>query len=173
MRAWHRHGEAVQVRVQRLISSGVTINRDYDRLVRFTILCFHVSILIRFLHTFSRVPSVSYYIVKSETSKDDCSPCPILCYLGKCCPLTTPWEFPTKVNHVRNALCQVLKLGYEQPSGCEFSSAFYYSQVGGLGLHVVYITHYVITITKHFRNNRNRKAIIEIELNRKEYLKSN
>ena len=107
------------------------------------------------------------------TIKDDCSSCPILCYLEKCCPLTTPWEFPTKANHVRNALYQVLKLGYEQPSGRESSCAFYYSQVGGLGLHVVYITHYVITITKHFRNNRNRKAIIEIELNRKEYLNSN
>ena len=44
-----------------------SINRDYDRSVRFTILCFHVSILVRFLHTFSRVPLVSYYIVKSES----------------------------------------------------------------------------------------------------------
>ena len=43
-----------------LKSGGVTINRDYDRSVRFTILCFHVSILVRLLHTFSRVPLVSY-----------------------------------------------------------------------------------------------------------------
>ena len=37
-----------------------SINRNYDRSVRFTILCFYVS-------TFSRVPSLSYYIVKSES----------------------------------------------------------------------------------------------------------
>ena len=47
--------------------SGVTINRDYDHSVRFTILCFHVLILVWCLHTFSRVPLVSYYIVKSES----------------------------------------------------------------------------------------------------------
>ena len=29
-----------------------SINRDYDRSVRFTILCFHVSNLVRFLHNF-------------------------------------------------------------------------------------------------------------------------
>ena len=51
--------------VQRLIK--FSINHDYDRSVRFTILWFHVSILVRFLHTFSRVPLVSYYIVKSES----------------------------------------------------------------------------------------------------------
>ena len=51
--------------VQRLIK--FSINRDYDRSVRFTILWFHVSILVRFLHTFSSVPLVSYYIVKLES----------------------------------------------------------------------------------------------------------
>ena len=51
-------------------SSDVMVNRilDYSRLSPIiTILCFHVSILVQFLHTFSRVPSVSYYIVKSES----------------------------------------------------------------------------------------------------------
>ena len=43
-------------------------------------------------------------------------------------------------------------------------------RVEGLGLHVVYITHHVITITKHLHN---QIEIIEIESNRKEYLKSN
>ena len=47
--------------------SGVTINRDYDHSVRFTILCFHVLILVWCLHTFSRVSLASYYIVKSES----------------------------------------------------------------------------------------------------------
>ena len=54
--------------------SGVTINNieslinhHYDLSVRFTILCLHISILVQFLHTFSRVPLVSYYIVKSES----------------------------------------------------------------------------------------------------------
>ena len=55
------------------VTSGVTINwildcnHNYDSLVRFSIPCFHISILLRFLPTFSRVPSVSYYIVKSES----------------------------------------------------------------------------------------------------------
>ena len=55
------------------------------------------------------------------TSKDDYSSCAILWCLEKCCPLTTPWEFPNKANHLRNALCQVLKHGDERPSGCESS----------------------------------------------------
>ena len=88
--------------VKRLIE--FSINRDYDRSVRFTILCIHVSILIRFLHTFSRMLSVSYYIVKSDsrtlsnvrfwlTCKGDCSSCAILCCLEKCCPLITFCEY--------------------------------------------------------------------------------
>ena len=88
--------------VKRLIE--FSINRDYDRSVRFTILCIHVSILIRFLHTFSRMLSVSYYIVKSEsrtlsnvrfwlTCKGDCSSCAILCCLENCCPLITFCEY--------------------------------------------------------------------------------
>ena len=44
--------------VQRLIE--FSINRDYDCSVWLTILCFHVSILVQLLHTFSRVPLVSY-----------------------------------------------------------------------------------------------------------------
>ena len=44
-----------------------SINRDYDRSVRFTILCFQVSVLVQFLQTFSRVPLVSYNFVKSES----------------------------------------------------------------------------------------------------------
>ena len=35
-----------------IIVSGVTINRDYDRLFRFMILSFHVSILVQFLHMY-------------------------------------------------------------------------------------------------------------------------
>ena len=70
---------------------------------------------------------------------------------------------------MRNALCQVLKHGDEGPSGCESSFPYYYSQIEGLGLNVVNITHYVIRITKHLHN---QIEIIEIESNRKEYLKS-
>ena len=66
---------------------------------------------------------------------------------------------------MRHALCQVLKQG-EEPSDCESSCPCYYSQIQGLGLHVVYITRYVIRIKKHLRN---RIEIIEIESNRKEY----
>ena len=62
---------------------------------------------------------------------------------------------------MRNALCQVLKHGDERPSGCESSCPYYYSQIEGLGLNVVYITHYVIRITKHLHN---QIEIIEIEI---------
>ena len=69
---------------------------------------------------------------------------------------------------MRHALCQVLKHG-DEPSDCESSCPCYYSQIEGLGLHVVNITRYVIRIKKHLHNrieiNRNRKTIIEIELN--------
>ena len=40
------------------------------------------------------------------------------------------------------------------------SVTIYYSYIEDLGLHAVYITHYVIRITKHLRN---RIEIIEIE----------
>ena len=43
------------------------INHDYGHSVQFMILRFHVVILVQFLHTFSRVLSVSYYIVKGES----------------------------------------------------------------------------------------------------------
>ena len=43
------------------------------------------------------------------------------------------------------------------------ASLCYYSQIEGLGLHVVNITHYIIRIKKHLHNR------IEIELNYKEY----
>ena len=66
---------------------------------------------------------------------------------------------------MRHALCQVLKHG-DEPSVCESSCPCYYSQIEGLGLHVGYITLYVIRIKKHLRN---RIEIIEIESNRKEY----
>ena len=70
---------------------------------------------------------------------------------------------------MRHALCQVLKRG-DEPSDCESSCPCYYSQIEGLGLHVVYITRYVIRIKKHLHN---RIEIIEIERqiesNRKEY----
>ena len=52
---------------------------------------------------------------------------------------------------MRHALCQVLKHGNE-PSDCESSCPCYYSQIEGLGLHVVYITRYVIRIKKHSHN---------------------
>ena len=54
----------------------------------------------------------------------------------------------------------------DKPSDCESSCPCYYSQIEGLGLHVVNITRYVIRIKKHLHN---RIEIIEIELNRKEY----
>ena len=66
---------------------------------------------------------------------------------------------------MRHALCQVLKHG-DEPSDCESSCPCYYSQIEGLGLHVVYITRYVIRIKKHLHN---RIEIIEIESNCKEY----
>ena len=69
-------------------------------------------------------------------------------------------------NHpLRISLCQVLKHG-DEPSDCESSCPCYYSQIEGLGLDVVNITCYVITIKKQLRNGI---EIIEIELNRKKY----
>ena len=72
---------------------------------------------------------------------------------------------------MQHALCQVLKHG-DEPSDCESSCPCYYSQIEGLGLHVVTITHHVIRIKKHLHNQieiiENRKAIIEIKSNRKE-----
>ena len=59
---------------------------------------------------------------------------------------------------MRHALCQVLKHG-DEPSDCESSCPCYYSQIEGLGLHVVYITRYVIRIKKHLHN---QIGIIEI-----------
>ena len=71
-----------------------------------------------------------------------------------------------------HSLCQVLKHG-DEPSNCESSCPCYFSQIEGLGLHVVTITHYVIRIRKHLHNRikitENQKAIIKIESNRKEY----
>ena len=60
---------------------------------------------------------------------------------------------------MQHALCQVLKHG-DEPSDCESSCPCYYSQIEGLGLHVVNITRYVIRIKKHLHN---RIEIIEIE----------
>ena len=73
---------------------------------------------------------------------------------------------------MQHTLCQVLKHGNE-PSDCESSRPCYYSQIEGLGLHVVTLTRYVIRIKKHLHNQieiiENRKAIIEIKSIRKEY----
>ena len=66
---------------------------------------------------------------------------------------------------MRHALCQVLKHG-DEPSDCESSCPCYYSQIEGLGLHVVNIMRYVIRIKKHLHN---QIEIIEIESNPKEY----
>ena len=60
---------------------------------------------------------------------------------------------------MRHALCQVLKHG-DEPSDCESSCPCYYSQIEGLGLYVVYITHYVTKIKRHLHN---QIEIIEIE----------
>ena len=68
---------------------------------------------------------------------------------------------------MRQAICRVLKNGHE-PSDGESSCPCYCSQIEGVGLHVVNITRYVIRIKKHL-HNRSRKAIIEIESNRKAY----
>ena len=68
---------------------------------------------------------------------------------------------------MRHALCQVLKHG-DEPSDCESSCPCYYSQIEGLGLHVVYITCYVIRIKKHW-HNRIEIFKIEIESKCKEY----
>ena len=73
---------------------------------------------------------------------------------------------------MQHTLCQVLKHGNE-PSDCESSCPCYYSQIEGLGLHVVTLTRYVIRIKKHLHNQieiiENRKAIIKIKSIRKEY----
>ena len=45
--------------------------------------------------------------------------------MKKCCPSTTHLEFPNKGNHVRHALCQVLKHG-DEPSHCDSSFPCYY-----------------------------------------------
>ena len=66
---------------------------------------------------------------------------------------------------MRHTLCQILKHGNE-PGDCESSCPCYYSQIEGLGLHVVNITRYVIRIKKHLHN---RIEIIKIVSNRKEY----
>ena len=80
---------------------------------------------------------------------------------GKNAVLQPPrWDFPNKANHLRHTLCQVLKHGDKWP--IESTRPCYYSQIEGLGLHVVYITRYVITIKKHLHNR--------IESNRKEYV---
>ena len=71
-----------------------------------------------------------------------------------------PLRVSNKANHLRNALCQVLKHGDERPRGCESSCPYYCSQIEGLGLHAVYNTHYVIRIKKHLHN---QIEIIEIE----------
>ena len=60
---------------------------------------------------------------------------------------------------MRQALSQVLKYG-DEPSDSESSCPYYYSQIERLGLHVVYITRYVIRIKKHLHN---RIEMIEIE----------
>ena len=83
-----------------------------------------------------------------------------------CCPSITPWEFPNKANDVRHALCQVLKHGDKWQRDCESSCPCCYSQIEGLGLHVVYITRYFIRIKKYLRN---QIEIIEIKSNCKEY----
>ena len=73
---------------------------------------------------------------------------------------------------MQHTLCQVLKHG-NKPSDCESSCPCYYSQIEGLGLHVVTLTRYVIRIKKHLHNQieiiENRKAIIKIKSIRKEY----
>ena len=60
---------------------------------------------------------------------------------------------------MQHTFCQVLKHG-DEPSDCESSRLCYYSYIGDLGLHAVYITRYVIGITKHLLN---RIKTIEIE----------
>ena len=67
---------------------------------------------------------------------------------------------------MQHTLCQVLKHG-DEPSDCESSCLCYYSYTEDLGLHAVYITHYVIRIMKHLRN---QIEMIEIE---RQYSKSN
>ena len=73
---------------------------------------------------------------------------------------------------MQHTLCQVLQHG-NKPSDCESSCPCYYSQIEGLGLHVVTLTRYVIRIKKHLHNQieiiENRKAIIKIKSIRKEY----
>jgi len=59
---------------------------------------------------------------------------------------------------VQHTLCQVLKHGDKRASDSEYFCPCHYSQIKHLGLHA-----------KSNRNNRNRKAIIKIFLNRKEY----
>ena len=58
-------------------------------------------------------------------------------------------------------MCDTLFVRFSNTAtNCEPSCPCYYSQIEGLGLHVVYITCYVIRIKKHLHN---RIEIIEIE----------
>ena len=53
---------------------------------------------------------------------------------------------------MQHTLCQVLKHG-DELSDCESSCLCYYSYIEDLGLHAVYITHYVIRKIKAEQNN--------------------
>ena len=79
---------------------------------------------------------------------------------GKNAVLQPPLEnFQIRQTICNTLLYQVLKHG-DKPCDCESSCPRYYSHIEGLGLHVVYITCYVVRIKKHLHN---RIEIIEIK----------
>ena len=124
-----------------------------------------------FFHTFSGVLSVSSYNYCKIRIHNSLKFCIFDCWAKmiavhapfcvawkKCCLLTTPWEFPKKANHVWNALCEVLRQTWWwiRSSSCESFCPCYYSQIEGLGLHIVYNMHYVIRIMQHLPNQNGK-----------------
>ena len=68
----------------------------------------------------------------------------------KCCPSTSPWEFPNRtINHLQHTLYQVLKHG-DEPSDCESSCLCYYCYIEGLGSNYLLYKHQWNTKPFHF-----------------------
>ena len=74
---------------------------------------------------------------------------------------------PLRISKQGKTMCETLFVRFskhgDKPSNCESSHPCYYSQIEGLGLHVVNIMHYIIRIKKHLHNQ------IKMKSNRKEY----
>ena len=141
------------------------INRDYDREFNTGFFAFAFQFWFDFCTPFPGCPQwviINYSKIRIQNSlmcvfdwraKTIAVCAPFWVAWQKCCPSTSPWEFPNKaIDHMQHTLCQVLKHG-DEPSDCESSCLCYYSYIfEGLGLHAVYITRYVVSFTKHLHN---------------------